>query len=786
MKGKLLFLAVSACFSIMMCRFQFHFLLILTTVAFLVFLLFKNERLLFLFSSVTIFLFICIYSFTELHNKTSLKEGTYTTNGIVSSIPTSDGNKFKGYIKNSHGEKLIFYYTIKSLEEKNALNKINPGNICSFNGELVMPKSPTMPNAFDYKQYLHDHHIHWQFQVEEIEVCKAGKTDGLMFLLEIRKNGLAFIEDHFPYSSVGIVQALLFGEIRLLDHDVETAYQELGVVHLLAISGSHVALLVSGIYYIFIYCGITHEKTRIVLILLLPVYMILTGAAPSVIRATFMVILYFLVKLIKRKISSLDVISFTFLVLLLINPYYLFQVGFQLSYVVSFGLLLSFGIVEYFSSWLVKLTIVSFIAQLCAMPLLFFHFYEISLISLPMNMLFVPLYSFVILPLAIVATLITAASSTIGAHIVNLFSDMLQLTHQIVLIATAFPYTTFTTGRPHVLITIGYICSTLFLFLRFERFYSLKKLIQPAIYLLVVFIIQAQLPHINPYGKVLMLDVGQGDSIFIQRPFNKGSYLIDTGGRLAFPIEEWEKTRHPFSIAEDVTVPYFKSIGVTELDVLFLTHGDMDHIGEALRLMEEVKIKELIIPEGFVRGELEQKIVQAAKSKRIKIKTVKAGDQLSFQEFSFYVVSPQVLTDSKNGDSLVLWAELGGLKWLFTGDAEIESEEKLMKMFSSLKVDVLKVGHHGSKGSTSETLLDNAMPSIALVSAGFNNRYQHPHSEILEKLSARNIALLRTDLHGAILYNFRGNSGTFSTHPPYDEVNDKTKKELTQKLSVRH
>lgn len=770
LKGKLLFLAVSACISIMMCRFHFNPFFVVVTCSFFIFLLAKKRKLLFLLCLVTSALFSWLYISIENSNETTLKEGNLITSGYLSSIPTINGNQFRANIKINNGEKLSSYYTIKTKREKEALANLKPGDVCGFTGDLVLPKSPTMPNAFNYKQYLHDHYIHWQFQLDEVRDCKKNKNDLLLYLLKIRQKGLDFIKDNFPISSVGIVQALLFGERNMLDTDVELAYQQLGIVHLLAISGLHVGLLVSGIYALLIYSGLTHEKTRIILIILLPMYIVVTGAAPSVIRASFMVILYFIFKLAKKKVVAVDVISFTFLVLLTINPYYLFQIGFQLSYVVSFGLLLSFGIIEKLTSWIAKLAVVSVVAQLLSLPLLIYHFYEISMISVPMNMLFVPLYSFVVLPLAIVSSFMTMISSTIGAHVITVFSHFLQQTHQLVLFASTLPYTTYTAGKPPLFVVACLVFFTFNLFLRSEQTTNLKLLCRPAVYVLLILLIPMVIPYVNPNGKVLFIDVGQGDSIFIQRPFNKGNYLIDTGGRISFPKEDWEESSQPFSIASDVTVPYLKSLGITELDALFLTHGDFDHIGETQSLIDEIKIKELIIPEDFVRGEFEQQTLSYAMSKMIDIKTVKAGDQLWFNDFTFYVVAPSTRTASKNDDSLVLWFEVGGLKWLLTGDGEMDGEARIINLYPSLRADVLKLGHHGSKTSSSENFLEQIQPSIAVVSVGHNNRYQHPHTEVLERMSIHQIPLFRTDTDGAIMYQFKGNTGTFSIYPPYIKV----------------
>ncbi len=708
---------------------------------------------------------------TENNNHTELSEGKYEVQSQLISAPVIDGNQMRGTVKNEQKEKLTYSYTIKTLEQKSVLMKLKPGDICFCDGELRKPKAPTMPNAFDYKQYLYDHHIHWQFKIENIEKCYSpDRLDPLAFIQLIRMNGLKIIELHFPHSSEGVVQALLFGERGLIDEEVEKAYQALGIVHLLAISGLHVGLLVGGIYYLMIYCGVTHERTRMVFLILLPIYMILTGGSPSVIRASIMVILYFIIKMINLKVPTTDVIGFTCLLLLFINPYYLFQVGFQLSYIVSLGLLLSTKLIGLYKGFLAKLTIVSLIAQLCSIPLLMYHFFEISLISLPLNMMFVPFYSIFVLPLSIIATVLIFLIPPLGSIFVFLLNLILSYSDIFVLNVINLPFSTFVTGRPSIIFILLYCFGMYGLLLRLEQKSNLNKMLKPASFLIILFIIQTLLPSINPFGKVMFIDVGQGDSALIQLPYNKGVYIIDTGGTISYQKKEWETSRNSYSIAESVTIPYLKSMGVTKIKGLFLTHGDLDHIGEAISLMNHLDIKELIVPKGFVRGELEKETIEKAINQKMDVKVVSSGDQLHSDDLTFYVLSPYRLTDSKNDDSLVLWVKIGGLKWLFTGDAELKSEKLILSQYPDLKADVLKVGHHGSKGSTSEELLDTLSPSYAVISAGYKNRYQHPHNEVMEKLMSRDISILRTDHHGGILYQFKGNDGTFSTHPPYIEV----------------
>lgn len=209
-------------------------------------------------------------------------------------------------------------------------------------------------------------------------------------------------------------------------------------------------------------------------------------------------------------------------------------------------------------------------------------------------------------------------------------------------------------------------------------------------------------------------------------------------------------------------VPFLKAEGVRRLDKLILTHGDFDHIGNVESLWDEVKIGEVIVPQGFGVGEVEKEIIEQAKRRGVSTQVAVSNTGWKAGKASFVYLHPSKLYESKNEGSIVLYAELGKRRWLFTGDMEEEGERDLLHHYPNLKVGVLKVGHHGSKTSSTDSFLGAIRPEVAIISAGRNNRFGHPHQEVLERLSQVDAEIYRTDLDGAIIFRFTHQGGTFS------------------------
>ncbi|KQL20586.1 DNA internalization-related competence protein ComEC/Rec2 [Cytobacillus solani] len=669
-------------------------------------------------------------------------------------------------------EKIVISYQIKSEKEKKwIVENLKTGIACKVTGTLSEPSTATNVNAFNYKEYLRRNQIFWILKADQVNMsqCTSQKKTPFSFFQYVRENGIQYVQDHFPSESAPLAIALLFGERDYIDTNVLETYEKLGIVHLLAISGLHVGMLAGMIYYLGIRIGITRERMTIGLLLFLPCYALLTGAAPSVIRAVSMMVLFLsLRKWSIHAINTIDIISIVFLVYTFLTPYVIYDVGFQLSFSVSFALILSAPILlKRFHQAIPLLLATSMICQLAAVPIMLYYFYEVSLISIVANAIYIPLFSLIILPAIFLLFLLhLLLGTTIGVLIqpLNLLiMGMNDLARQLSLV----PFAMLTFGRPSMFVMFLYLWSIPSFFSLWERIKGAKRFVQALLLPLSIMCIHLLGNALSPYGEITFIDVGQGDSILIKLPFGRGTYLIDTGGTIQFNSEEWKIRKKEFEVGKEVVVPFLKSRGIATIDKLIITHGDADHIGGALSVLKELHVKEIILPKTQEQSELEKELLTMAKKLRIPWDFVSAGDSWKGGETIFHVVSPQAGVEvERNNGSTVLFVKIGGLRWLFTGDLEEEGEKQLINDYDKLKIDVLKAGHHGSKSSTTESFLDQLEPKIAIISAGKNNRYGHPAEEVLTNLNERKIIILRTDQHGAITYFFKGETGTFSAvHP---------------------
>ncbi len=263
-----------------------------------------------------------------------------------------------------------------------------------------------------------------------------------------------------------------------------------------------------------------------------------------------------------------------------------------------------------------------------------------------------------------------------------------------------------------------------------------------------------------PTPTLTMVDIGQGDSLFLQDQLNRRNILIDTGGRIEIGAKQKWQARTTAAPAERTLIPYLKSLGVGQIDTLVVTHTDADHMGDLLALIDQIKVKKILVSQGSLSN---VKFVELLKKTQAKILVGQVGQRLQIFDRYLEVLYPLAPGDGKNNDSIVLYGNLYGTKFLLTGDLEAAGERELLARYPELSVDVLKAGHHGSKTSSSEAFIKAIRPSLGLISCGQDNRYGHPNAETLETFQKYGVATLRTDERGAIKFEKNGKSWHIST-----------------------
>ena len=616
-------------------------------------------------------------------------------------------------------EKLVGSYYIKSEEEKNYLiNNLKNGREIIIKGLLTKPLNNTIPNTFNYREYLENQNIFYILNIEEYEI----RNNNLSMLYKIKN----IIENRIELAtkSKKYLKMFILGNKNDLDYDTYTNYQKLGVSHLFAISGMHLSIF-SSVLHFFIKKLIKKESISFLVVsLFLFLYTLLVSMTASVVRAFVSFVTFGINRLFNLKIKSTTLMLVVLLIVLLINYKFIYHIAFQYSYLCSFGIILFNPIIKKYNNYFVKLIIISFIATLFSLPITAINFYEINILSVFSNLIFVPLITFIIYPLTLITLIVPFLD-----NVLYIFIKLLELLSNLTLNFLVFEI---------IIPKVHYVYFLIYYLILYLVIKTTKKMLIVLIFWIILIKLK---PFLNPNDYVYFLDVGQGDSVVIKSAYNKEVIMIDTGGKVKFKQEKWQEIKETTNMSNSITT-FLKSIGSKKVDLLILTHGDADHLGYALDIIDKIKVSNIIINKGDV-NDLEKQIY----------KTNLVVDKYKSKEINYHILETKDYVN-ENDNSIVSLFNINNIKFLFMGDVSKKVELDIINKYK-FEIDVLKLGHHGSKTSSDIKFIENINPKLSIISAGRNNRYNHPSVETLETLHELDIDYLNTSTSGTICFEIR-------------------------------
>lgn len=595
-------------------------------------------------------------------------------------------------------EKLLITYKYQDKE----FNNLSYGDKIKVKGTLITPSKNTNQNTFNYQKYLYYKKIY--YLVEATSINKIANNNNYLYTI---KNTLYQKIDKLKSSNY--IKTLLFCD-NTLSKEIKESYRINGISHLFSVSGMHINFFVSIIY---LYLNkITYNKRIKYLItnIFIITYLILFPSS-SLLRSAVMSILYSINYLLKLKIKKIDILLLTLGVSLLINPFIIYDLGYIYSYTITFFLVLSSSTLKK-KNKINKIIYISLLSFLVSIPITIYNSFEINIISILLNIILVPIISIIILPLTILTYIFPILDS-----ILYLFTNTLET---ISLFISKINITKIIFPKPSLLIIVLY-------YIIFLLSYQNKKYFYLNIILLIIIYIS---PYLNSNFEVVMFEVGEADCHLIKYPYNKNTILIDTG-------------KNEYKIKNEV-IPYLKSIGIKKIDYLIITHGDEDHIGGSITLINNFQVKNVILNKGTFT-DLEKELIKNLNKKKIPYQI--NINKINLSNHTIYLLN-NTKYNNENDNSIITYFTYQKYKFLHMGDASITTEDNLLENYNLNNISILKVGHHGSNTSSSKDFISQINPSISLISVGENNIYHHPNKEVINNLSKSRI--YRTDINNMV------------------------------------
>ncbi len=638
---------------------------------------------------ILFFLIISIYSFIYINIFKPKELNDNTIYGYVYSYKIDD-NKITLKVK-SDKRVLVNYY--------NTNLNIEYGDYVYIYGNYTEISNPTVFNLFNYKKYLYSNKIYYSFNANIIKVDK--KSNNIIFKI---KNYMVKRIENCKYSKKYLYVFLLSNKDYLED-SLYDSYKNLGLMHLICISGMHIS------YIILLLKRIT-KKNKIFIYIFLILYIFILNFSISLLRC----FLLYLFKDIRDKhnikLSDLKLLLIILFILLLINPFYIYNIAFIFSFTISFGIIIS---KEYINNS-IKLSFISF---LYSIPIIINNYFKINFISVFINIIFIPFISYIIFPFSCLVFVFNFLDRYLY-YLTNIMDKILLKIDNIKLFTLSF-------SKQNIILIITY-------YLLLILFIKNRKYIIGIISIIGIFYISGYY-FIIP--KVYYIDVSQGDSSLI-RIYNK-NILIDTGGN------------YNYDLGKNTIIPFLNSIGVKKINYLIISHGDFDHMGESISIVNNYKIDKVIFNCGPY-NDLEKELINVLDKK--KISYYSCIKELNIDNNKLYFLQTKEY-DNENDNSNVIYTKINNYKFLFMGDASYKVEKEIINKYNINNIDVLKVGHHGSKTSSSSEFINEINPKYSIISVGKNNRYGHPNKEVLDHLNDSKV--YRTDINGSIMFKLNNN-----------------------------
>ncbi|WP_275543600.1 DNA internalization-related competence protein ComEC/Rec2 [Streptococcus sp. Marseille-P8640] len=630
------------------------------------------------------------------------------------------------------GRTFQVYYKLQSEEEKEYFQVLTDLHDLELEGKLSEPEGQRNFGGFDYQAYLKTQGIYQALTIKSIQSLKhVSSWDIGENLSALRRRAVVWIKTHFPDPMRNYMTGLLLGHLDTDFEEMNELYSSLGIIHLFALSGMQVGFFMDAFKKLLLRLGLTQEKLKWLTYPFSLIYAGLTGFSASVIRSLLQKLLA------QHGYKGLDNFALTVLVLFIVMPNFFLTAGGVLSCAYAFILIMTSKEGE----GLKAVARESLVISLGILPILSFYFAEFQPWSILLTFVFSFLFDLVFLPLL---SILFALSFLYPVIQLNFIFEWLEEIIRLVSQVTSRP---LVSGQPNAWLLI-------LLLISLALVYDLRKNIKRAAgFSLLIVSLFFMTKH--PLGnEITMLDVGQGESLFLRDVTGK-TILIDVGGKAESgkKIEKWQE-KATTSNAQRTLIPYLKSRGVAKIDQLILTNTDKEHVGDLLEVAKAFHVGEILVSKGSLK---QKEFVAELQATQTKVRSVTVGETLQIFGSQLEVLSPRKNGDGGHEDSLVLYGKLLDKHFLFTGNLEEKGEKDFLKHYLDLKVDVLKASQHGSKNSSSSAFLEQLKPEITLISVGKNNRTKLPHQETLTRLEGINSKVYRTDQHGAI--RFKGWNG---------------------------